>query len=135
MKLKLKDIKVGDKLKVGVRVYLVLAKGITIILVGQTWLTEKELNEYGYQLLKKPKTKKCKHGEKYLTGSNGDQWTACKLCDTNTERLSFKKSIVAFGELGDIPKMTPEQINLIANNFDHFSDKKINRVFRLSKHK
>lgn len=128
MKLKFKDINVGDKLTKGDFTLLVIGKDIGAVLAGREWYTEFDLNSAGYQLLKKPKTKKVKkivskkslweplpeRGYYYITGDG----------------------LVNYGERSDpVDELTIEfgncfQTHELALN----AVKKVKRILRLSKH-
>ena len=145
MKLRLKDIKVGDKLTLKKDIYLVTSKCNGIVGFDGKYYDINTLNHYGYQLLKKSKTKKkCKctcHLAPGLFDVTGMK-TECRHCK-NKKTISksdisrkFAQSLRALSSLGDIPYMNDMELNLVINNFEHFAfPKKIKRVLRLSKHK
>jgi len=121
MKIRIKDIKVGDKIRKENSTYLVITKNNDWIKVGDFYLNEVELNTQGFELLK-PKTKKVKKWvpkemEEYfwVTGSGQTEtfiWHGDSTDQSLYRNLNvFKTKYLALKAL-----------------------KKIKRVLRLSKH-
>jgi len=124
MKIRIKDIKVGDKIRKENSTYLVITKNNDWIKVGDFYLNEVELNTQGFELLK-PKTKKVKKwvpqmGEIYyrpwLT-LDGEGIDVVKCLDRSSDTMSASQNRC----------FDTKQLALKAL-------KKIERVLRLSKH-